>query len=448
MAIGRKGELIDEGLSAYERTLEWLYGLHAAKGMDFKLDRMTEALRELADPHRTFPAIHVAGTNGKGSVAATLHSILTRAGYRVGLYVSPHLVRFTERIRVGRDEVSPASVVRLAAEVRAAAQKAGVQPTFFELVTLMAFLHFARSQVDVGVIEVGLGGRLDATNVIDPLATVITTIGRDHMEFLGDSIASIAAEKAGAIKAGRPVIVGNVCAEAAEVIEDVASQRAAAVYRLGRDYHWSRENGVRFVGMGYSWDQLRLALRGRHQGDNAATALATLALTASVLPVSEEAIREGLETVEWPGRLQVISGEPTIILDSAHNPDGLRALRDELPSLVGRRAVHLLFAVMRDKDWQPMVDGLAPLCASATVTEVLTPRCLVVAELAERFARYCPTTCRSNVLDAWREVCRKAGPNEIVLVTGSLFLVGAVSEILADLSGGSQPAVEAVHPDQ
>jgi len=438
------GERIDQELSAYQQTLEWLYGLHAAKGMDFKLDRMTATLGELGDPHLSFPVIHIAGTNGKGSVAATLHSILSHAGYRVGLYISPHLVRFTERIRVGGEEVSPVAVVRLAAEVRDAAEKARVQPTFFEIVTLMAFLHFARTGIDVGVVEVGLGGRLDATNVVDPLVAVITTIGRDHTEFLGDSIPSIAAEKAGVIKPGRPVILGKVSAEAAHVVEAVAAQRASAVYRLGRDYHWSWENGS-FTGLGRTWDQLCLALRGRYQGDNAATVLAALAVAGDRLPVSEEAVRKGLASVEWPGRLQVISGAPTVILDSAHNLEGLLALREEMPALVGRRAMHLLFAVMKDKDWQPMVDLLAPLCSSATVTEVMTPRCLDAAELAQRFGRYCPTTCRPDVGDAWREVCRKAGRTDVVVVTGSLFLVGAVSEILADACASSQP-IDPVHP--
>jgi dihydrofolate synthase/folylpolyglutamate synthase len=447
MATGEKGAFIDEERSAYERTLEWLYGLHAAKGMDFKLDRMTEALRQLGDPHRAFPAIHVAGTNGKGSVAAMLHSILTRAGYRVGLYVSPHLIRFTERIRVGQEEVSPATIVRLASEVRAAADRAGVEPTFFELVTLMAFVHFTRSQVDVAVIEVGLGGRLDATNVIDPLATVVTTIGLDHTQFLGDSLAAIAAEKAGTIKQGRPVIVGNVGAEAGGVIEKVAAERTAPVYRMGQAYRWSWKQGLHFEGMGCSWRGLSLALRGQHQHDNAATALATLAALADRLPVPEEAVRRGLDSVEWPGRLQVVTGEPTVILDGAHNLDGLLALRRELPSLAGQRAVHLLFAVMKDKAWQPMVEGLASTCASATVTEVLPPRCVDSATLATHFCRYCPTTCHPRVADAWREVCRKAIPADVILVTGSLFLVGAVSEIVADrLTASELPAVEAAHP--
>jgi dihydrofolate synthase/folylpolyglutamate synthase len=432
MAIAQKGAPVDETVSGYEETLEWLYGLHAAKGMDFKLDRMVAALKVLGDPHRSFPAIHIAGTNGKGSVAATLHSILTRAGYRVGLYVSPHLIRFTERIRVGGEEIAPAAVVRLAAEVRAAAEDAGVEPTFFEFVTLMAFVHFARSDVDIGVIEVGLGGRLDATNVLDPLATVITTIGRDHTQFLGDSIPSIAAEKAGTVKHGRPVIVGDVDAEAGRIIENIAAERAAPVHRMGREYGWSWEDGFRFEGMGQSWRQLRLALYGHHQRDNAATALATLAVVGERFPVPEEAIRDGLATVDWPGRLQILSGEPKIILDGAHNVDGLLALCRELPLLAEGRAVQLLFAVMRDKEWKRMVDELAPLCASATTTEVLPPRCLEATVLAQCFEPHCPTTSHPRVAEAWREVYRKAMPKDVVLVTGSLFLVGAVSEILAE----------------
>jgi dihydrofolate synthase/folylpolyglutamate synthase len=447
MGTVENGALSDGGLSAYERTLEWLYGLRAAKGMDFKLDRMAKVLRQLGDPHHAFPAIHVAGTNGKGSVAAMLHSILTCAGYRVGIYVSPHLVRFTERIRVGRDEVAPDTVVRLAGEVRAASKNVGVEPTFFELVTLMAFLHFSRSPVDVCVIEVGLGGRLDATNVIDPLVTVITTIGLDHTEFLGESIARVAAEKAGAIKPTRPVVVGNVGVEAERVIVDIATERQAPIYRMGRDYRWSWENGFCFEGIGHSWPGLSLALRGPHQHDNAATALAAVAVLAEQFPVLEEAVRHGLDSVEWPGRLQVVSGEPMIVLDCAHNLDGVLALGRALPSLIGKRAVHVLFAVMKDKDWQPMVDELGPACASATTTEVHAPRCLEAAALAESFRRYCPTAAQVSVPEAWQEVCRKAGPADVVLVTGSLFLVGAVSEIVAHRSGiHAMQVVEAAHP--
>lgn len=447
MATAQRGVPVDETLSAYERTLERLYGLHAKKGMDFKLERMLATLRLLGDPQRAFPAVHIAGTNGKGSVAATLHSILTRSGYRVGLYVSPHLIRFTERIRVGTEEVSPGTVVQLAAEVQAAAETAGVEPTFFELVTLMAFVHFARSDVDVCVVEVGLGGRLDATNVVDPLATVITTIGRDHTQFLGESIASIAAEKAGTIKWARPVIVGNLGSEAGRIVDEIAAERAAPVYRMGRNYEWLWEGGFCFEGMGRSWRQLRLALRGHHQRDNAATALATLAVLGDRFPVSEGAIRDGLATVDWPGRLQVLPGEPTVVLDGAHNMDGLLALRRELPSLAGERPVQLLFAVMKDKEWERMVDELGPLCASATATEVLPPRCLEAMVLAERFERHCPATGRSNVVEAWREVHRKTRPMDVVLVTGSLFLVGAVSGILADQAKSSaMPSVASVRP--
>src|SRR5574337_1347627 len=206
--------------SAYADVLASLYRLEAARGMDFKLERVTLALKSLGDPHRRFAAIHIAGTNGKGSVAAMLHAICCAAGYRVGLYTSPHLVSFTERIRVGTEMISEEEVVTLARDIRGAATVRGIDLTFFEFVTVMAFLHFARCGIDLAIVEVGLGGRLDATNVLDPEVTVITSIGLDHQEFLGSTLASVAYEKAGIIKPGTPVVVGNVPPEADGVIDE------------------------------------------------------------------------------------------------------------------------------------------------------------------------------------------------------------------------------------
>lgn len=423
-------------MSEYDRTLQWLYALEAAKGMDFKLERVALALERLGEPQRRYPTLHVAGTNGKGSVAAMLHAVLGAAGHRVGLYTSPHLVELTERIRVGADDITREDLVALAAEIRRVVTSGGIDLTFFELVTVLAFLHFARSGVDVAVVEVGLGGRLDATNVIDPLVSIITTIGRDHTEWLGETLTAIAFEKGGIIKPGRPVVLGRIDGEAAAELRRVAGERGAPVVAAGVDYavHPSAARAgaadggepFSFRGLGWQLDDLVLPLRGAHQRDNAGTAVAALATVRDRLRVDTDAVRAGLARVEWPGRLEVVVGAPLIVLDGAHNADGVTALARELPPLLGDRRLHLLFAVMADKQWRVMVERLVPLCSSVVVTEVLPPRGAAAKMVAEAFPAAIPVAVETNLERAWALVRRRANAADAILATGSLFLVGAL----------------------
>ena len=434
-------------MTEYQRTIEWLYALEAAKGMDFKLERVALALHRLGDPQRRFASLHLAGTNGKGSVAAMLDAVLSAAGYRVGLYTSPHLIDLTERIQVGGTAIAPEAVVDLAAEIRAVAAGRGIDLTFFEFLTVMAFLHFARRGVEVAVVEVGLGGRLDATNVVDPLAAVITTIGFDHMQWLGHTVGAIAAEKGGIIKPGRPVVLGRIDGEAAATLQAIAAARGAALVAAGRDYGIEsspvgaalgrpvhavitagppKGGPYTFEGLGWRLCDLSVGLRGAHQVDNAGTALAVLAAVRETLPVGEDAVRRGLAAVRWPGRLDVVSTSPLTILDGAHNADGVTALARELPALLGGRPMHLLFAVMGDKDWRPMVERLAPLCASAVVTEVLRPRGAPAAEVAAAFAPRCPVVAEPDLERAWLRVAARAGAEQAIVAAGSLFLIGAL----------------------
>jgi dihydrofolate synthase/folylpolyglutamate synthase len=414
--------------------------------MDFKLERVSLTLERLGNPQRRFPILHVAGTNGKGSVAAMMHAILSAAGYRAGLYTSPHLIELTERIRSGGADIEPAEVVDLAAEVRGAATARGIDLTFFEILTVMAFLHFARHRVDVAVVEVGLGGRLDATNVVDPAVAVITTIGRDHTEWLGDSPGQIAAEKGGIIKPGRPVVLGRIDGEARDVLVRIAAERNASLLARDSAYRGSADPRFDFDGLGWHLRGLDIALRGEHQRDNAATALAALAAVRDRLPVGEAAIRRGLATVRWPGRLDVIASAPLTVLDGAHNLDGVKALGHELPALLAGRPVHVLFAVMGDKDWRPMVDHLAPRCASAVVTEVLRPRGAPADIVAELFRRHCPTAAESDPVRAWRLIAARARPHEAILATGSLFLVGALYAGVLPAPLRPSDAPGALHP--
>jgi dihydrofolate synthase/folylpolyglutamate synthase len=414
--------------------------------MDFKLERVALALQRLGDPQRRFPSLHIGGTNGKGSVAAMLHAVLGAAGYRVGLYTSPHLVELTERVRIGGAEIGRAQVVALTAEIRAAAAGRGIDLTFFEVLTVMAFLHFARAAVDVAVVEVGLGGRLDATNVVDPLAAVVTTIGLDHMQWLGETPAAIAAEKGGIIKPGRPLVLGRIEGEAKTVLRRLARERGAELIEAERDYRVGGAPHLDFEGLGWRVGGLSLSLRGAHQRDNAGAALAALAAVRDTLPVGEDAVRRGLDAVRWPGRLDVVGAAPLTILDGAHNLDGVAALAHELPALVDGRPLHLLFAVMGDKDWRPMVDRLGPLCTTAVVTEVLRPRGAPALALAEAFRAYCPVVVEPDPAQAWQRVTAQAGPDGAVVAAGSLFLVGALYATVLRAALRPSATLGALHP--
>ncbi len=411
-------------MSAFSETLAWLYRLEAARGMDFKLERVALALAALGDPHRRFPCLHIAGTNGKGSVAAMLHAILQAAGHRAGLYTSPHLVRFTERIRFGDEEISEDEVVELTREIRTAATVRGIDLTFFEFVTVLAFLAFARHEVECAVIEVGLGGRLDATNVIDPEVAVITTIGLDHQQYLGETLEAIAAEKGGIIKPGRPVVLGSMPLAAKNVLRALAQERNAPCHESPGGLAGTAELG--FSRVDGDIGSIRLALAGEFQRDNAGTALTAASLVRDRFGLTLAHVRRGLAAVRWPGRFEVVSTSPLVVVDGAHNEDGISMLVHELPSLVGQRPLHLLFGVMRDKDWRPMAERLGPLLCSATITSVLPPRGELPEIVAEAFRRHCPVTVDPDPIRALRRIRLRLTPETSLLVTGSLFLVGAV----------------------
>lgn len=421
-------------MDAYQRTLDWLYSLEKSKGIELKLDRVRHALAELGDPQSALRCFHVAGTNGKGSVVAFLAAILGRAGHRVGVYTSPHLVELSERIRVGDREIERPEIVALAEEVRDRVLLRGIDLTFFEVVTVMALLHFARAAVDCAILEVGLGGRLDATNVVDPLAAVITSIGIDHTAFLGTSLRQIAYEKAGIIKTARPVVVGPLAEPAASVIEEVARARSAPIFRAGREYSWHPfgRDRMRFAGLGRELDDVEVGLSGRHQLANAATSIATLAAVAAQVAVDETAIRGGLCHVRWPGRYETVQRSPRIILDGAHNLDAMLALVAELAQDVANRPLRVLFAAMGDKDWPAMIGVLGPRCASAVVTEVIPERAAPLERLREEFERFCPTTVERDPALAFDRMRDQTSRDEVVLVTGSLFLVGRIHQHLRE----------------
>jgi dihydrofolate synthase/folylpolyglutamate synthase len=407
----------------------YLYRLQK-HGIKLGLETMTALMVRLGMPQTRYRTLHIAGTNGKGSTAAMAAAVLQAAGYRVGLYTSPHLVEFRERIRVNGEMIVESQVAQLTEQLQTLCQP-DLSPTFFEYTTAMAFQHFADSGVDVAVLEVGLGGRFDATNVVTPMACAITTISLDHQEYLGNSCSAIAFEKAGIIKPGVPVVLGRLEDDAWRTIEQVAQERQAPVFRLHKDFCTEGETPQQFFyrGLGMYYDGLTCALEGRHQLDNAACALALVGAAAPHgIAVTGEAVRAGLRAVNWAGRLEVVDRRPTILLDGAHNPAAATVLADYLtrsdqyhPS----RPVVLVLGMMRDKDHRGFVEPLRGLVDEVVLTQANLPRSATAQELRASLDGLLPHPhVVPSLSDAMALARQLATPDGLVCVTGSLMLVG------------------------
>jgi len=420
-------------MDSYSDTLEKIFNLRGGM-IDLRLDRMNSALELFDHPENNFRSIHIAGTNGKGSTAATLHNILRFAGHRTALYTSPHLVSFTERIRINNEEITRDEVVSLADEIER--RTAGVPLTFFEFITVMAFVYFARRQVDVAVVEVGLGGRLDATNVITPLVSVITTISKDHEAYLGPDELSIAREKGGIIKPGIPVVCGKVSEKVSELLCEIARERQSPAYFLGTNFTFSLKNEGLFdyTGVKQHYPDLTLALRGRHQRANAALALAALELLPERFAVSESVLRQGLQTVRWPGRFEVMLERPLVILDGAHNPEGVRALVVELSALRQGRKIKLLFATMADKEWELMLRAVAQVVDELVFTRVAMERSADPNQLTEKMTEPIPRRVMQDSRLALGTLLAEAQADDIIVVAGSLYLLGEVRPMLEEIA--------------
>lgn len=427
--------------SEYSDTLAWLYGLEVER-MDLKLDRTAAALRAVGAPQQRFPSIHIAGTNGKGSTAAFLHAMIGAAGYRVGLFTSPHLIDFCERIRLGARRISPQEVVDGVAALRDRLEPAGIRLTPFEMMSVLAFDAFARAEVDVAVVEVGLGGRLDATNVLTPLASVITGIGLDHQQYLGDSLADIAREKGGIIKPRVPVVLGPLDPDSRAVLTGIARTSDSPVFIYGRDFGLEDEEPTgdpatsAYRGPQFGRLMLRPGLAGRFQARNAALAVACLETVHPTFPVSPAQVRAGVQAVDWPGRLQVVSTHPLVILDGAHNAQAIDTLLSELTRLAAGRRLRFLFGAMHDKDWRPMLAAVERAAAEVVVTAVAQPRAEDPETLYAALSGTVPARIVRGAADAFRDVVGRAAADDAVVVCGSLFLVG---EVLAGVSDATVP---------
>ncbi len=427
--------------SAYASGAEYLYSLKSI-GVRFGIDRMQHLVDALGHPERNYPVIHIAGTNGKGSVSAMLESIFRAAGYRTGLYTSPHLVRLGERVQVDRALLTEAEIVGYIEELRPVAQRMAERgpdehPTFFEFMTAMAFLQFQRRQVDVAVIEVGMGGRLDATNVIQPEVSVITSIGLDHLEFLGDNVAKIAREKAGIIKVGRPVVIGRLPAEAEQVIREVARERHAPVYSVREVFG---ENLA---------DYPQTSLEGDYQRWNAATAVLVVRLLAnSRLACDEATIARGLRQVIWPGRWQrtEIGGRP-LILDASHNPEGAQVLENNLHKLVaatGRKPV-IITGILGEFRARALLDVV---CRYAKEVYLVPPH-MERASTYEELEAVVPPESRALLRRATLEqifpdarTCTVGGKDDTIVVTGSVYLLGELLTRIEPARGSGEAKLQ------
>ena len=434
---------------SYHETINYLYNLQKY-GIKFGLDNITRLMSVLENPHKSFFSIHVAGTNGKGSTSAIIASLLQSFGLKVGLFTSPHLVSFTERIRIDGMEITEDEVIDLTEEIRN--KSSDFSPTFFEVVTAMALLFFKRKEVDAAVIEVGMGGRLDATNIVVPEVSCITRINYDHIQFLGGTLKEIAHEKSGIIKDGIPVVISPQVSEVLEVIESKAKEKNTKVFLYGRDFS-SILNSEDISGICFEYHgdftiyDLYLPLIGEHQMYNASIAIKTNELLFNKLasnfslPTSHY-IREGLKNLRWPGRLEIIKDEPPILIDGAHNPAAAVALSKALiKNFLGRyKRIILILGIMGDKDIKGIMEPLLPLASEIILTSPDYARAASPARLADTaaslgFPDVIITPTVKDALELAENISQAEGKegrhrSSLILVTGSFYTIGEAKEFI------------------
>jgi len=445
----------------YQEALDFLYSFidyslkrnfrNAAE--KFNLDRMREFMRYLGNPQKDYKIIHVAGTKGKGSVSSICESVLREAGYTTGLYTSPHMVEFAERIRVNGVQIPKEALVKAFDIIKPITQQVP-EITTFELTTALAFLYFSQQEVDYAVFEVGLGGRLDATNIVDPLVSVITSISYDHVQILGNTLSEIAGEKGGIIKPEIPVVISPQKEEARLRLENIARERNSPLIQVGRDYLFAADvhslDGQTFLvwtpdeqplvdefveSAGRSiWSPLRLRipLLGFHQVENAATAYAVLKTAEKLgLSLSQEAYREGFSNVSWPGRMEILRRHPTVVIDSAHNRYSALRLRQAMDDYFAGLPILLVFGASEDKDIEGMFQELLQRVERVITTQSIHPRAIDADKLVEVVHR-CGRSAQAitPIEDAFKQALEEAGQDAVILITGSVFVAAAAREVI------------------
>ncbi|OGW44075.1 MAG: hypothetical protein A2Y66_00170 [Nitrospirae bacterium RBG_13_41_22] len=469
---------------SYGETLNYLYNLQK-HGIKFGLDNISRLISALDNPHKAFPSVHVAGTNGKGSTSAIIASVLKAAGLKVGLFTSPHVVSFTERIRVNGEEMTEDDVIKLAEEIKSIVEHLGdFSPTFFEVVTAMALLYFKREKIDIAVIEVGMGGRLDATNIVIPEVSVITNISCDHKEFLGNTLKEIAHEKAGIIKREVPVVTSYQESEVIEVIEKKAAEKEAELYAYGRDFSSAlkREDisGICFDYLGsdsFTIHDLILPLTGEHQMQNASVAIKAAMIVLNSLRISKsptheemfvslcdtrgnennppsppfskgglggfseeniaEVIRNGCATTRWPGRLEMIKEEPPMIIDGAHNPAAAMTLSRALKKIFLRKykKIIMVLGIMGDKDVRGIMEPLLPLASEIILTSPAYSRAASPDKLVDVAASLgffdiwiAPTV--KDAIEMATDLALGTFYSSLIVITGSFYTIGEAKEAI------------------
>ncbi len=433
-------------LASYDDAMDYMYSFvdweverHVRYSPEvMTLERPRIVLEACGNPHQQYPVVHITGTKGKGSVGAMCASACRASGLRVGLYSSPHLQDFRERIRIDDRLISPEEFTQLVNEIRPIIDNVP-NITWFEVTTALAFLYFARQQVDIAVIEVGLGGRLDATNVVTPVVSVVTSLSYDHMHLLGDSLTSIATEKAGIIKPGIPVVSAPQPSEGLDVLVSIAAERHSPLTLVGRDWVYALESsnwsGEQFTAgpADTAPQHYYTALSGEHQALNATVALAALDhVRRAGVAVTDEGIKKGFERVDWPGRLEVVEHTPLLVLDAAHNGASARRLREALDEMFTQRPLALIFGVSADKDISGMFDALLPIADYLIAAQAVHPRALstdVIESVARQHGYDRPILQIPELSASLARATELVGPGGLICTTGSLFVIGEMRTV-------------------
>ncbi|HTG71554.1 MAG TPA: folylpolyglutamate synthase/dihydrofolate synthase family protein [Candidatus Udaeobacter sp.] len=436
-----------EPLQSYQEAVDWITGL-IPFGIRPGLERIEKLMELLENPHRRLKFIHIAGTNGKGSTCAYLTSVLLRSGYDVGTFTSPYITKFTNRFQYNGVDIEEETLLMLANElkphVEVLAETELGSPTMFEVSTALAVLFYAKvTYPDYVVWETGLGGRLDVTNIVHPVVSVITNIGHDHMDRLGDTIAAVASEKAGIIKAGIPVVSAVSQPEAVEVIKRVAAEKQSTLYLLGEQFHETvlsvreDEQTFRFDNLFRSIEPLTITLNGAHQRANAAVAVMTLEVLRqyNALVVEDDVLAEGLRAAAWPGRLEMVSQQPRILIDGAHNPEGAESLADALVNTYKYDRLHLMMGMLENKNHQDVLKHILPIVDTLIVTEPdfrMKKEARALADLVREMQQQQPDKYRFELIveQNWQTALQKlqqlTGETDLGVVTGTLYLIADV----------------------
>ncbi|MBW8350216.1 bifunctional folylpolyglutamate synthase/dihydrofolate synthase [Bacillus sp. IITD106] len=431
-------------LQSYEEALEWIHS-RLRLGIKPGLKRMEWMLERLGNPEKELKAIHVGGTNGKGSTVAYIRSILNEAGYKVGTFTSPYIEQFNERISVNGQPVQDHEITDLTNKIKPLAEELELtelgSPTEFEVITAMALYYFAKvNPMDITVIEVGLGGRFDSTNVIKPIASIITNIGMDHTQILGNTISKIAFEKAGIIKEDTPIITCVKNEEALAVLKEAALEKNAKMLQIEKDFfvsdYRSFEDCEQFTYKSNLGELLNLevSLLGKHQTDNAAGAIAVLEYLnkSELIHVDENNIRVGLQKAYWPGRMEIMKEHPVILIDGAHNPEGVQAFADAIQQRYSDKKVKIIFSALKDKDLTEMFAIFKAMDVELYLTEFDFPRAASAQELKELSNNPMVKT-ESNWQELMKTLCFSLENDEVLAITGSLYFISTIKPFLKEI---------------